>query len=97
MLDNGRISSVQLLLLLFMMEASTAYLIATVILSKVVFGDAYSKLTGFLFGTWPPYAAIVELVIPAIILLVAVIRKKERTAIIAGSAGPDSGKNKKVV
>jgi hypothetical protein len=36
-------------------------------------------------------------VIPAIILLVAVIRKKERTAIIAGSAGPDSGKNKKVV
>ncbi len=67
--------------------------IATVILSKVVFGDAYSKLTGFLFGIWPPYAAIIELVIPAIILLVAVIRKKgARPAIIAGSTGPDSGK-----
>jgi spore germination protein KB len=50
--------------------------ITTVILSKVVFGDAYLKLTGFMFGIWPIYATIIELVIPAIILLVAVIRKK---------------------
>ncbi len=66
--------------------------IATVILSKVFLGT-YSQMTDFLFRIWPPYAAAVELVIPAIILLIAVVRKKEaRTAMVAGSAGPDSDK-----
>jgi spore germination protein KB len=70
--------------------------IATVILSKVVFGDAYSKLTGFLFGIYPPYGALVEVAIPAIILLVAVIRKKDaRTPAIAGSAGRTAAITKK--
>jgi spore germination protein KB len=54
--------------------------IASVILSKVIFGDAYFKLTSFMFKIWPPYAATVGLVIPAIILLVAVIRKKRASA-----------------
>jgi spore germination protein KB len=49
--------------------------IATVILSKVVFG-VYFNLTDFLFRIWPVYGVIVDLVLPAIILLVAVLRKK---------------------
>jgi spore germination protein KB len=71
--------------------------IASVILSQVIFGDAYFKLIAFMFRIWPPYAVTVELVIPGIILLVAVIRKKGGASISAGSACPDSGKNKKVV
>jgi spore germination protein KB len=46
-----------------------------VILSRVLY-DTFFKLFDFLIYTWPPYATVVELVIPALILLVAVIRKK---------------------
>ncbi len=49
--------------------------VIAVILSRVMY-DTFFKLLDFLIYTWPPYATIVELVIPALILLIAVIRKK---------------------
>jgi spore germination protein KB len=49
--------------------------IATVILSSVVHGT-YFQLINFIFKPWPIYALIMDLLIPAIILLVAVLRKK---------------------
>lgn len=50
--------------------------IATVILSRMLYGT-YFQLINFIFKPWPIYAFIMELAIPAVILLVAVIRKKE--------------------
>lgn len=47
----------------------------TVVLSRVLYGT-YLKLSSFLFYPWPIEALIVELAIPALILLIAVIRKK---------------------
>lgn len=55
--------------------------IATVILSKLFLGT-YSKLIDFLFRIWPIYAAVAGLAIPALILLVAVIRKKRADPIV---------------
>jgi spore germination protein KB len=49
--------------------------IITVILSRVLYGN-YLKLDTFLFKTYPIYAPVVELAVPALILLIAVIRKK---------------------
>ena len=54
--------------------------VATVILSRVTQGT-YLQLTTFIFGPWPIYAAIMELAVPAIILLVAMIRKKGTKAV----------------
>lgn len=49
--------------------------IITVVLSRVLYGTTF-KITTFLFHLWPIEALIVELAIPALILLIAVIRKK---------------------
>ena len=49
--------------------------VIVVILSRVLY-DTFLKLFDFLIYTWPTYAAIVELVIPALVLLIAVIRSK---------------------
>ena len=46
-----------------------------IILSRVLYGT-YLKLSNYLFHDWPIEALIVELAIPALILLIAVIRKK---------------------
>jgi spore germination protein KB len=46
-----------------------------IILSRMQFGT-YLKLSNYLFYPWPIEALSVELVIPALILLIAVIRKK---------------------
>ena len=54
--------------------------VATVILSRVTHGT-YLQLITFIFGPWPIYAAIMELVIPTAILLIAVIRKKGNKAV----------------
>jgi spore germination protein KB len=50
--------------------------IATVILSQTLHGT-YFQLIDFMFKPWPIYAFTMELAIPAIILLVAVLRKKK--------------------
>jgi spore germination protein KB len=47
----------------------------TIILSQVLFGTQL-QLFNFLFYVWPIEAVIVELALPALILLIAVIRKK---------------------
>ncbi len=46
-----------------------------IILSRVLYGT-YLKLSNFLFYPWPIEALIVQLAIPALILLIVVIRKK---------------------
>jgi spore germination protein KB len=54
-----------------------------IVLSRVLYGT-YLKLSNYLFYPWPIESLIVELAIPALILLVAVIRKK---------AGPEAADN----
>ncbi|CEO89772.1 GerAB/ArcD/ProY family transporter [Syntrophaceticus schinkii] len=49
--------------------------IATVVISRVFYGTQL-HLTNFLFKTWPYYGGAVQLLIPAIMLLIAIIRKK---------------------
>ena|GEM_PF-751445 len=49
--------------------------LTAIILSRVLYGT-YLKLSNYLFHPWPVEALIVELAIPALILLIAVIRKK---------------------
>jgi spore germination protein KB len=48
--------------------------VITVILRGVLF-PSYPKLVAFLFHPFPIYAAVVQLALPALVLLVAVIRK----------------------
>ena len=48
--------------------------VITVILRGALF-PSYLKLTTFLFHAFPVYAAVLQLVIPALVLLVAVLRK----------------------
>jgi len=54
--------------------------IATVILSQMMHGT-YFQLIDFMFKPWPIYAFIMELAIPSIILLVAVLRKIKDKAV----------------
>jgi spore germination protein KB len=49
--------------------------VAVVAISKVFYGT-HLQLTDFLFKIWPYYGFAVELLIPAVILLIAIIRKK---------------------
>lgn len=49
--------------------------IATVVISRVFYGTQL-HLTNFLFKTRPYYGGAVQLLIPAIMLLIAIIRKK---------------------
>ncbi|NPV90045.1 MAG: endospore germination permease [Firmicutes bacterium] len=46
------------------------------LLSEVLYSTNYVRLVGFLEKTWPWYGQVVEFLIPALVLLVAVIRKK---------------------
>jgi spore germination protein KB len=56
-----------------------------IILSRVFLGT-YLKLSDYLFHPWPIEAPIVELAIPALILLLAVIRKKAAPEAVRHSA-----------
>ena len=49
--------------------------ITTIIISRVLYGTS-QELTTFLVNIFPVYGPVVELIIPALILLIAVIRKK---------------------
>jgi spore germination protein KB len=51
--------------------------IALIMIIHNRFYDTFLKITGFMFKPWPFEALAVELAIPALVLLVAVIRKKE--------------------
>lgn len=48
---------------------------ATVVISRVFYGT-HLQLTNFLFKIWPYYGGAVQFLIPALVLLIAIIRKK---------------------
>jgi spore germination protein KB len=46
------------------------------VVSELLYSTDYIRLVDLMEKTWPWYSQIVELLIPALVLLVAVIRKK---------------------
>lgn len=50
--------------------------VLTMIIVSHFFYDTYPKLIGFLTGIWPVYALTIELLIPGLVLIIAVLRKK---------------------